>query len=231
MSLNIQKATEVAKTDGLTILLYAEAATGKTSFLGTLPGKVLVIDFEKGTMPLNKCKNVDIVRVKDDFSNWKDICEFVEGKNDYDWICLDSASDLYTHMMLRYGAAGKNDGVNSLQDYGRAYNKIKMYMRFFRDLRALGKNVVVTALETLINEQQSDGLTVNRVYPDLPHKITGDIVALFDIVARIEISEKKDSIGKRYLRLDKSPKIMAKNRLNNKKFCGATLAELIKEEK
>ena len=44
-----------------TVMLYSRPGIGKTTVLGQLPGKTLVIDIDRGTSVLAGVKNVDIV--------------------------------------------------------------------------------------------------------------------------------------------------------------------------
>jgi hypothetical protein len=53
----------------------------------------------------------------------------------------------------------------------------------------------------------------------LSGKCADTICGLCDIVGRLEISTKDDTAGKRYIRLEASPVVVAKDRIYKRKFC------------
>ena len=229
MSIKLKNAKNDAESQGLTMLLYSKPKTGKTSFLSTLEGKVLLIDLEKGWGVLNQCENIDVLEVDPDMKKWSEIWDYVQEIEGYDYICMDGVTELVEAMKRAYRKM--RGGKLQLQDYDALYNQVKDVMRVFRDLRAKGISVIVTAQEQQIKEQQDDMSLITTTHPLLPEKIVSGIEGLFDIIARIEVSEKKGKEGVRFLRLDRTKNIVAGNRINNKKVCLADMQDFLNKEK
>jgi len=229
MSIEIKNAKESAKEQGLTMLLYAKPKTGKTQFLSTIKnGRVLVLDFEKGWGVLKNSENIDILEIPYKMENWREVWEFAKATEDYDYICVDSLTEMIEAMKRSYREL--RDGRLQLQDYDAIYNKTKDVMRMMRDFRSKGISVIVLAHEQQIKEQQDDLSLMTTTHPMVPEKIVSNIEGLFDVIARMEISDKKEKKGVRFLRLDRSKTIIAGNRYNNKKICIADMEEFLKDE-
>ena len=60
--MQILKAKDL-KQDKITALFYAPPGLGKTTLLGMLPGKTLIIDVDRGTSVLAGNDSVDIIRL------------------------------------------------------------------------------------------------------------------------------------------------------------------------
>jgi phage nucleotide-binding protein len=221
------KVSEQGKV-GKTILVYGESGSGKSTLLGTLPGKTLILDVEGGLTVLRTKENIDRVGIPESLENLKAVFDAITGADeiDYDNICLDSGTELEKFMLIRLAANSKNDGMPSLHDYGVVSYKMRDYMRKLRDLRERGVNVVVTCLEMPLELEQSDNSIRTRLYPMLARKLAPEVCGLFDVVARLEISQKPGAEGTRYLRLDGNESLIAKNRYGNGGFCSADLAAM-----
>lgn len=226
--ITISKTSDISEV-GKTILVYGESGTGKSTLLGTLPGKTLVLDVEGGLTVL-RGKDVDRVAIPETLENLKAVFDALVSSDDidYDNICLDSGTELEKFMLIRLAANSKNDGMPSLHDYGVVSFKMRDYMRKLRDLRERGVNVIITCLEMPLELEQDDGVVRTRLYPMLARKLAPEICGLFDVVARLEISQKPGKEGTRYLRMDGSEKLIAKNRYGNGGFAKADLSLLFK---
>ena len=229
MSVEIINAKKDYHLKGISMLIYAKPKTGKTTFISTLPGKVLLIDFEKGWSVLRECENVDIIRVGKNMTNWGEVWDTIEQVIDnYDFICLDSITDMYKSMLYYFADIGKMKGKPEQGQYQEAYIKLAKIMRQFRDYTDAGKNIISIALEQQIKEEQDDLSLITSTHPLLPEKMTAEIEALFDVIARMEIQPANGTDASfRWLRLDRDPKIMAGNRINDKKSCLATWSAFI----
>lgn len=234
-TIEVENLSEGIKGSGITMLLYGESGIGKSSLLGTMEGKTLVIDVEGGLGVLGKKKSVDRVVIREDLSNVKAVFDaLVTAHADYDNICLDSSTELEKFMQIRLAAEGKkSDGMPSLHDYGVAQFKVRGYLRVLRDLKERGVNIVVTALEMPLELDASvDGVVHSRLYPMMSKKLAPEVCGIFDVVAHMEVSSKEGSEGRRFVRLTSSDSCIAKNRFGGVQYwaCDAgstdTLARL-----
>ena len=216
--MNITNAKDMTNV-GATLLLYGESGTGKTSSLGTLRGKTLVIDIEGGSVVL-RGKDVDIVSVPSDLAGLKGLFDEITlnaSSMGYANICLDSATELQSFMLVALGKK-QTSGTPSLNDYGVVNFKMREYMRKLRDLRDLGINVVVTALEMPVELEHDEDVTRTKMFPMMSRKLAPEICGLFDVVARLGVSDKEGHKGERYMLLDGDDGTMAKNRYGNAKY-------------
>jgi phage nucleotide-binding protein len=215
---------------GATILLYGESGAGKTSCLGTLGGKTLVIDIEGGTVVLRD-KDVDIATIPEDLTGLRELFdELTASKPAYDNICLDSATELEKFMLVCLGRKSST-GTPTLNDYGVATFKMRDYIRRLRDLREHGINIVVTALEMPVELEASEGTTRTRLYPMMSKKLTPEVCGMFDIVGHVEVSRKEGHEGERFIRLDGTDQVVAKNRWGKGTWAAPDLAKLIASTK
>jgi len=210
--MQILKASEL-KQEKQTILLYAPPGFGKTTLLGTLPGKTLIIDVDRGTSVLQGNKNVDIVRLDENLSDLPKACEMLEKKNEYQNVCLDSLSELEKAMLTVYGREGKNDGAPEQGHYLKVQFKLADYCRRFR---ALPANVIFTAWEVQKEIIAQDGSKYTQARPMISDKSVDLICGLCDVVGQIIISSKD---GERYVRLKGATTVVAKDRLKKRDFC------------
>lgn len=213
---------------GCTILIYGDSGVGKTTLLGTLePSETLIIDIEGGTAVL-KDKDIALIRIESDLSNLKEIIdELADTDTPYKNVCLDSITELERCMLVNLGLAGKNNGIPALGDYLAVQYGLREILRTLRDLREKGKNVIINALEVPLELQQMDGCIQTRLYPAISKRIAPEICGLYDVVGRVVVSTKDGHAGQRFILLDPTDQYVAKNRINNKRFCAADLNEII----
>lgn len=205
-----------------TCLIYGIPGMGKTTLLGMLPGKTLIIDVDKGTRVLEDCENVDVVRVSEDLHEIPEILNELKTKCAYQNVAIDSLSELERGLLAYYGRQGKNDGVPGVQDYGRVNIKIVDWCRQFRVLPC---NVFFTAWEEQDEIIASTGEKFNQARPLIRDKIVDNICGLCDIVGQVFVSPKD---GNRYVRLEGSNEFIAKDRIYKRKGC--TFEDLIPHE-
>lgn len=206
-----------------TALLYGPPGMGKTTALGALPGKTLIIDVDRGADVLIGNDRVDIVRLAPDLKDMKDILEELEQKCEYDNVCLDSLSELERGMLAILGRLGKNGGAPELVHYGQAHFRL---LDICRRLRTLPANIIFTAWEEYKEVVALDGTKYTQTRPMLSGKTTENICGLCDIVGELILSLKD---GNRYVRLEASPTLVAKDRFFKRQFC--TPENLLNPEK
>ena len=210
--MQILKAKDI-KADKQTLFVYAPPGFGKTTLLGGLPGSTLIVDVDQGTSVLHGNANVDIVRLAPSLSDLPELIAMLEKKNDYQNVCIDSLSELERAMLTAYGREGKNDGAPEMGHYLKVQYKLADYCRRFR---ALSGNTVFTAWEELREFVAPSGEKYTQARPLLGAKIVDLICGLCDVVGRVVISQKD---GERYIQLEGSSTVVAKDRLQKRRFC------------
>lgn len=210
--MQILKAAEL-QDEKVTALFYAPPGMGKTTLLGSLSGKTLIVDVDRGTSVLKGKENVDIVRLSEDLSDLPEILKELQASCPYDNVCIDSLSELERGMLTYFGRVGKNDGVPEMGHYQKVDFKIMDYCRQFRGLPC---NIVFTAWEYLAEVIAVSGEKYTQARPMLRDKTVSNVCGLCDVVGQVIVSTKD---GERYVRLEGTNTVVAKDRLKKRKFC------------
>lgn len=206
-----------------TVLLYGAPGIGKTTALGALPGRTLIIDVDRGADVLIGNGNVDIVRLDPDMREMKDVLETLERQCKYENVCLDSLSEFERGMLAILGRSGKNGGAPELAHYNQVQFKM---VDTCRRLRALPANVIFTAWEEYKEVVAVDGTKFTQTRPMMSGKTADNVCGLCDIVGEIVLSPKD---GNRYIRLEAQATLVAKDRFFKRQFCRPE--DLLKEDK
>lgn len=203
------------KRNAITAMIYAHPGVGKTTLLGSLPGKTLILDVDLGTLVLSGNKNVDIIRVSENMSELKSTLEWLKSLDDipYDNICIDTLTEIESGMLTVYGREGKNNGAPELGHYNQVQFKLLDYARQYR---SLGKNLIFTAWETNKDVVNKSGEIYTQSRPALSGQGSDKICGLCDIVGKMMISKKN---GGRYVWLNASDEMVAKDRVWGREFC------------
>lgn len=210
--MQILKATEITE-EKMTALIYGTPGIGKTTLLGTLPGRTLILDVDKGTSVLRGNEKVDIVRLSEDLQEIPEILKELHSRCEYSNVCIDSLSEFERGMLACYGRNGKNDAVPSQGDYLRVDYKLVDCCRQFR---ALPCNVFFTAWEMQKEITSVTGEKYSQARPLLREKNTDNICGLCDLVGQLVMNPKD---GERYVRLESSMALIAKDRIHKRKYC------------
>jgi len=199
------------------MLLYGSPGTGKTTALGMMKGKTLIIDVDEGAYVLNEEKtNIEIWQLEKDLSDLKQVFEELEKDCPFDNVCFDSISTLEKKMLANYGRIGKNDGAPEMLHYQKVSFKLTDY---FNRLISLPANIIITAWERKEEITKKNGTKYTKLMPLLSGKTPEYIMGLCGLVGHVEISEKEETIGQRFIRLDKTDEIEAKDRYDKRIYC------------
>lgn len=210
--MKIMKAIDI-KAEKLSVMIYGAPGMGKTTLLGTLPGRTLIIDVDKGTSVLAGSKEVDVVRIGENIGEIPSILKELQEKCEYENVCLDSVSELERAMLAYFGRTGNNRGVPGLQDYQRVDYYI---IDWCRQMRSLACNVILTAWEKYTEITTPTGEKYTRASPMLRDKNMENICGLCDLVGRIVTNSDN---GERYVWLEGKADIVAKDRIYKRRYC------------
>lgn len=177
--------TNALHTNGVKMLVYGQAGSGKTSLIATLPNPI-VISAEGGLLSLGGM-DIPYIEVNDMASlteAYKWIIESDEAKH-FESIALDSISEI-SEVVL---SAEKKKSKDPRQAYGATQEVMADVIRVFRDIT--GKHVYFSAkLEKQQDEMgrvlYSPAMTGNKLGQQLPY--------FFDEVLALRVE--KDTEGK-----------------------------------
>ena len=197
------KSTKGAASDGVKIVTYGAAGSGKTTLIGTLPDPI-IISAEAGLLSL---QGLDIPYIEiTDMASLKEAFAFVASAKDaqaYQSVAVDSVSEI-AEVVLN---AEKKLTKDPRQAYGALQEQMTDLIRAFRDLP--GKNVYMSAkLEKMQDE-------AGRVLygPSMPgNKLAQMLPYFFDEVLALRVEKDDEGKSQRALMCDSDGLWSAKDR-------------------
>jgi len=181
MPVKILKATEPVTVNNITALVYGQPGVGKTS-LAMTGGRVLVLDFDKGTYRTSFRQDVQIIE------RWGDALDLLKDEEtlaDYDVIVIDTVGRaldfIIADLKSQPGGAKlvSSLGTPTLKGYGELKSA---FVTFLSALLRLRKDVVLIAHEKEDKDTSRD-LTTFR--PDVSGGSYAEVVKVSDFVGRI----------------------------------------------
>ena len=209
--MNIINAKDIQQPH-LTVLIYGTPGMGKTTLLGNLKGRTLIVDVDKGTSVLTGNENVDVLRLSEDFREVPELTKQLKTSCPYENVCLDSLSELERAILTRL-ASTNSIGTPTQQDYGKANNSFMNACRLFRDINA---NIFFTAWEQYTEVIAPSGEKYSRIEPMIRDKNMNNVVGLCDIVGRLYVDRETEE---RRVWLEARPNVIAKDRIHKRRMC------------
>ena len=210
--MNIINAKDIQQPH-LTVLIYGTPGMGKTTLLGNLKGRTLIVDVDKGTSVLTGNENVDVLRLSEDFREVPELVKQLKASCPYENVCLDSLSELERAILARL-ASTNNAGIPTLQDYGKVNSSM---MNICRQLRDINANIFFTAWEQYTEVIAPSGEKYSRIEPMIRDKNMNNVVGLCDIVGRLYVDRETEE---RRVWLEARPNVIAKDRIYKRRMCG-----------
>lgn len=209
-SIKVYKPSSEAK-QSFGVCIYGRGGVGKTTLLGTMPGRGLVVDvpqIEGGTFVLeDKADRIDITSVV----TWNDIDKVYwylqGGKHPYQWVAIDSITafqELAKRKAVSERSLDADPHIISLQEYGKVGQLVgELVYRF----RTLPVHTIWIAQERRGSEQQG-GL----IGPDIiPSALTALMPSMM-LVGCLAVQQTEDGEWERQLRVGPHPEYYTKVR-------------------
>ena len=142
------KSTRGLHTSSIKCIVYGDSGAGKTSLIGTLPEReILIISAESGLLSLDD-KDIDSLSVST-FSEARE--SYAIAKNsDYNTIAIDSLTEISDMLVSQLEKLPEFQDPKMTMKMWGVYNKT--ITAFIKSFRALDKNVVFTALAEDVND-------------------------------------------------------------------------------
>lgn len=182
------------------ILVHGAAGAGKTRLSATI-NKPLIISAEAGLLSLRDY-DIPVFKVENFAGAFTQAFEEAQ-KDDYEWIVLDSISEI-AEVCLNANKAANKDGRAA---YGDMNDMMSELIRKYRDL---SKNVYMTAKQARVK----DDVTGQTFFgPSMPGaKLTGDLPYFFDEVFALHTWKDEDGNIGRTLQTSRDHQYEAKDR-------------------
>lgn len=195
MPVKIQKSGDVEFKPKVKMLVYGHGGVGKTTFAATGPTP-LFGDCEGGTSYFGrKGISVDVCRL----SSWDDLESFLSQIKNVpnETIVIDPVNEVLEKLLVMMKDnpkfSNKVEGL-SLQAWGVAKDKIRVFLKTLRDL---DKHIIVIAH---VDEKADDQGSLKK-RPKLGANMSQELIDMVDVVAYMTVAKGIDGTVKRILRV------------------------------
>lgn len=186
----IKNPSELAAKQNLSILIYGQPGTGKTTLGCSAPNPIL-FDYDGGVQRINGAHQVPTVQVR----SWEDTQEALkEIETDYPeckTIVIDTVGKMLDYMsdfIIRNDSKmGMRDGSLSLKGYGV---RKTMFVNFIKQLFISGRSVVFIAHE---KEDKDNDVVTKR--PLIGGSSASDLITELDLVGYMQMFGKERTIA------------------------------------
>jgi phage nucleotide-binding protein len=202
MAINLKK-TGGLTANGVKLLVYGQAGSGKTSLIRTLPNPI-VLSAEGGLLSIQDA-DLSYIEIK----NMEDLreayawCKDSEEAAGFESVALDSISEV-AEVVLQYELKNNKDGRAA---YGELNTVMQELIRAFRDLP--NKHVYMSAKL----EKSTDEMGKLLYNPSMPGKsLTQGLPYFFDEVLALRVERDADGNSQRAIMCDSDGLWLAKDR-------------------
>jgi phage nucleotide-binding protein len=188
MAIKLTTTREAAQSNGIKMLVYGGAGSGKTTLASTTGGKTLIVSAESGLMSLRD-HDIDAIEVStiDDVFEAYQYVQSGDGLA-YEWICLDSLSEIAEACL----AAEKKNTQDPRAAYGETAEKMLRLIKEFRDLPQ--RNIYMSAKMSREKDESTGAFLYGAMMPG--RQLGPQLPYLFDLVCamRCETNAEGESV-------------------------------------
>jgi hypothetical protein len=149
--IRIENTRDVSANDGVKMMVYGLAGTGKTRLCATAP-RPIILSAERGLLSLSN-QDIPFIRIKS-LTELQAARTFVQSRHDFWTACLDSASEI-AEVCLREKIEGNRD---PRKGYGEMAQEVLNEVRAWRDMHQ--KHVLFIMKQGRIKDEQT-GMLIN----------------------------------------------------------------------
>lgn len=189
------------------VLVHGAAGSGKTRLCSTTGGKPIILSAESGLLSLAG-EDIDVVEIKT-IQDLYEAFNFLKTDEKYDWVCLDSISEIAEVVL----DAEKAKTKDPRQAYGELQTQM---MQLLRGFRSLPKNIYFSAKQDRVKDEVTGGIISGPSAPGT--KVGPAMPYLFDEV--FALHSWKDDAGEiqRALQTQRCNQYEAKDRSGKLEF-------------
>lgn len=205
MALKLTTTRQSAQLNGVKVLVYGAAGSGKTSLCATTGSRPIIISAEAGLLSLrgHDIPVIEVGSIEDVHEAYRFVTEAAEA-TEFDWVCLDSISEIAEQVL----GAEKKASPDPRKAYGALSDKMQELIRAFRDIP--NRNVYFSAKQ----ERTKDEVTGAQLYaPSAPGQRVGQSLPyFFDEVFALRVEKDADGNPTRWLQTASDFQYVAKDR-------------------
>lgn len=205
MAIQLRSTRDAVKNNGLKVMTYGHAGTGKTTLCATTGAPTVIISAEAGLLSL-RGHDIPVIEVSS-IADVHEAYEFLNNADEakhFEWICLDSISEI-AEQVLNFE---KKNCKDPRQAYGELAVQMQDLIRAFRDMP--GKNVYMSCKMERIKDEASGGLLYSPSMPGA--KLSQAISYFFDEVFVLRAEKADDGQIYRTLQTQGDYNYVAKDR-------------------
>lgn len=213
--MKLSTTTASAMSDGVKVLVYGEAGSGKTILCATAPSPV-IISAESGLLSLTRkniervygvntpgvCYDIPVVQVES-FDDLAEAYSYVLAPQ-FGTVCLDSITEIAEVVLANEKKANKDPR----KAYGETQDKMAGLVRGFRDIK--GKHVYMSAKVEFVKDDLTGAMRWGPAMPGT--KLSQMLPYYFDEVWRLGVVRDKEGRSARYLQTQLDQTSVAKDR-------------------
>lgn len=163
-------------------VFYGLPGSGKSSFINSLPGNVLIIDTDRGLASVEQDDRFSVAEC----TSWNDVIEALSYAKDFDSIAVDHLTNVQ-ELCYKDIMEANHAKKMQLQHYGEASTRLKAFIDELVDLSYQGKNVYVIAQEKNLNiEDVVDENVPAQTVPNLMDSVYKYLTASSRIIGHTE---------------------------------------------
>ena len=163
-------------------VFYGLPGSGKSSFINSLPGNVLIIDTDRGLASVEQDDRFSVAEC----ASWNDVIEALSYAKDFDSIAVDHLTNVQ-ELCYKDIMEANHAKKMQLQHYGEASTRLKAFIDELVDLSYQGKNVYVIAQEKNLNiEDVVDENVPAQTVPNLMDSVSKYLTASSRIIGHTE---------------------------------------------
>lgn len=211
-------------TESINWLLYGHSGSGKTVIAGKLPGQVLILANEQGTISAKRQGSKAKVWL---IRRWEDLVEAYEylANNDhpFDWVVIDTVTEMQykcIRWIMRLVVATNPQRDPHIPAQGDHFKWQLAMKQMMTDFNELPVNVLWTAQEMVREDPEGEDIILPLI-EGKDYQIAAWACAQMDVVAHLALKPVKKRVGgkveKSFIRrmtCNESPPIFAKDRFN-----------------
>jgi phage nucleotide-binding protein len=196
--------SKLVERQGVCLLVYGAAGSGKTVLCTTAPSPTLIISAEGGLLSIRNA-DVKAIEVKS-VADINEIYDYLYNHpKEFQTVCLDSVSEV-SEVVL---ANEKEKTKDPRQAYGTVIDEMMRLLRQFRDLPM---DVVMTAKQERLRDEGQGGGSVLYMPSMVGAKLPQAIPYLFDEVFALRVDKNDEGETTRWLQTEKDWQYEAKDR-------------------
>ena len=203
MAIEFKNPADAVREQGIKMLVYGAAGSGKTVLCATAAEPTLIISTEAGLLSIKDApKRIQIVECNTR-EEVDEVLDYLSQNKLPNWVCIDSISEVAEVVLA--------EELTKTKDPRKAYGELAVIMTaLIKRFRGLHTNVVMTAKLDKVEDDMAGGLMYS---PGMPgQKLGNQLGYFFDLVCAMRVTTNTEGNLVRELQTNRDGQWEAKDR-------------------